>query len=166
MKLYQNNIVKTSLFVVVFYLLYLSSQYIRIAPTIIPIITPIALLYIEKKDGIIFSISYMFLLFISGFQIQALFIFSLFLLPVILYRSLKKFILYAIIVLAFSILNYYIIFDFFNELIPQFIMNSFLLKVAGFMAYYIFLLAYPFLLNKVKNEIDNLIERYIGSKRD
>lgn len=165
MKLYQNNVVKTSLFVVVFYLLYLSSQYIRIAPTIIPIITPIALLYIEKKYGIIFSISYMFLLFISGFQIQALFIFSLFLLPVILYRTLKRFVVYALIVLALSILNYYIIFYFFTELIPQLIVNSFLLKIAGFMAYYIFLLAYPFLLNKVKNEIDNLIERYIGNKR-
>lgn len=165
MKLYQNNIVKTSLFVVIFYLLYLSSQYIRLAPTIIPIITPIALLYIEKKYSIIFSISYMFLLFISGFQIQALFIFSLFLLPVILYRSLKKFVVYAFIVLALSILNYYIIFDFFTELIPQFILNSFLLKVTGFMAYYIFLLAYPFLLNKLKNEIDNLIKKYMGNKR-
>jgi hypothetical protein len=161
MKIYQNNIVKTSLFVVFFYLLYLASQYIRIAPTIIPIITPIALLYNEKKYGIIFSISYMFLIFISGFQIQALFIFSLFLLPVILYRYLKKFVAYAIIVLILSILNYNIIFKFFIELIPQIILDSFLLKISGFIAYYIFLLLYPFLLNRLKLEINNLVKKYM-----
>jgi hypothetical protein len=103
----------------------------------------------------------MFLIFISGFQIQALFIFSLFLLPVILYRYLKKFVAYAIIVLILSILNYNIIFKFFIELIPQIILDSFLLKISGFIAYYIFLLLYPFLLNRLKLEINNLVKKYM-----
>jgi len=161
MKVYQNNIVKTAIFVVIFYLLYLSSQYIRLAPTIIPIITPIALLYLDKKSGIIFSISYVFLLFISGFQLQSIFIFLLFILPVILFRLFRKFISYAIIVLGLSILNYYIIFEYFTELIPNLILDNLLLKVFGFLAYYLFLLAYSFLLNKLKKEIDNLINKYI-----
>lgn len=161
MKVYQNNIVKTAIFVVIFYLLYLSSQYIRLAPTIIPIITPIALLYLDKKSGIIFSISYVFLLFVSGFQLQSIFIFLLFILPVILFRLFRKFISYAIIVLGLSILNYYIIFEYFTELIPNFILDNLLLKVFGFLAYYLFLLAYSFLLNRLKKEIDNLINKYI-----
>jgi hypothetical protein len=166
MKIYQINIVKTSIFVVVFYLLYLSSQYIRLAPTIIPILTPISILYLDKKYGFIFSVSYMFLLFISGFQIQSLFIFFLFLLPLILFKNLKKFLVYAIIALGLSILNYYIIFEFFTELIPQFILNNVLLKIFGYIAYYVFLLAYPFLLNRLKMEIDNIINKYIGQKGD
>lgn len=166
MKIYQINIVKTSIFVVVFYLLYLSSQYIRLAPTIIPILTPISILYLDKKYGFIFSVSYMFLLFISGFQIQSLSIFFLFLLPLILFKNLKKFLVYAIIALILSILNYYIIFDFFTELIPQFILNNALLKIFGYIAYYVFLLAYPFLLNRLKMEIDNIINKYMGQKGD
>jgi hypothetical protein len=108
----------------------------------------------------------MFLLFISGFQIQSLFIFFLFLLPLILFKNLKKFLVYAIIALGLSILNYYIIFEFFTELIPQFILNNVLLKIFGYIAYYVFLLAYPFLLNRLKMEIDNIINKYIGQKGD
>ncbi|MGM0639825.1 MAG: hypothetical protein ACQESN_00170 [Thermotogota bacterium] len=161
MKIYQNSVVKTSILVVLFYLLYLSSQYIRLAPTVVPIITPIALLYLQKRFCIIFSISYVFLLFISGFQLQSFSIFFLFLLPVILFIILKKFFLYAFIVFGLSLINYYIIFEYFTELIPQFILNSKLFIIIGYLSYFIFLMAYPFALNKLKIEIDNLINKYI-----
>ena len=161
MNIHKNNIIKTSMLVVLFYILYLSSQYIRIAPTIVPIITPVALLYLEKRYSILFSISYVFLLFISGFQLQSFFIFLLFLLPVILFKNLKKFIVYAIIVFGLSLINYYIIFEYFTELIPKWILENNLLIILGYLFYFIFLMGYPFALNKIKIEIDNLIDKYI-----
>jgi len=135
------------------------SRYLRIAPTVVSLILPLGVFFLGKRYAFIFSISIFFLIFISGFVVEAIGIFLLFLLPILAYIVVEKMLFRHLIITTLSILAFYVMFTFFGELLPDFATQGKGLFFIIFL-YLIFTNIYGCLLKRLKYEISSLVENF------
>lgn len=139
----------TSLIVVIFYIIFILSRTLRIAPTVVSIILPLGVFYLNKKNSVIYTVSLIFLIFISGFIIESIGILVFFFIPILLYKfNMSKFIYIVHTLLLYLFLPFYKVY------IP--IKNSILL-ILLYVTYCIFTIYYPTLLTYLKKDIDKIL---------
>lgn len=155
----KNPLIKTAFLVIFFFLLFLMSRYLRIAPTVISLILPLGVFFLGKRYAFIFSISIFFLIFISGFVVEAIGIFLLFFLPILAYIVVEKRLFKHLFITTLSILAFYLMFTFFGELLPDFATQGKGLFFIIFL-YLIFTNIYGHLLKRLKYEISSLLENF------
>ncbi|BBE31924.1 hypothetical protein OSSY52_20650 [Tepiditoga spiralis] len=148
----KNKIAYTSLIVVTFYMIFILSRFLRIAPTIISILLPLGMFYLNKKNSIIYTVSLIFLIFISGFIIESIGIFVFFFVPILIYKfNLPKFIYIVYTFLLYALLPFYKLY------IP---LKNNILLISLYVIYYIFIMYYPILLNYLKKDIDKFLNKW------
>ncbi|KUK83900.1 hypothetical protein AA80_00885 [Petrotoga sibirica DSM 13575] len=155
----KNPLIKTAFLVIFFYLLFLISRYLRIAPTVVSLILPLGAFFLEKRYAFIFSISIFFLIFISGFVVEANGIFLLFFLPILSFIVIEKWLLKHIFITSLSILAFYLMYTFFGELLPDSVTRGKGLFLI-ILLYLFFTNVYGYLLKRLKYEISSLLDNF------
>jgi hypothetical protein len=135
------------------------SRYLRIAPTVVSLTLPLGVFFLEKRYAFIFSISIFFLIFISGFVVEAIGIFLLFFLPILAFAVVEKRLFKHLFITTLSILAFYLMFAFFGELLPDFATQGKGLLFIIFI-YLIFTNIYGYLLKRLKCEISSLLQNF------
>jgi len=156
----KNPIIKTAFLVIFFFLLYLISRYFRIAPTVISLLLPFGNFFLSQRHTLVFSLSIFFLIFISGFIVEAIGIFLLFFIPIIIFININKKILKHSLISSFSAIDFYIMYIFFGELLPDIATQKLILSII-IIAYILFSNFYGYLLEKLKNEIETLLRKFL-----
>jgi len=153
-----NPLVQTSLLVVIFYLIFIFAKFLGIAPNVVSILLPFGTFFLNRWYTGIFSIALFILIIISGFVIEGIGIFLLFMLPVLIYKSFNRKFLKHILITIVGVFSFSLMYCSFGNLLPEFLLKNNLMWIF-FLSYIIFANFYGFLLNKLKDEIANLIKR-------
>jgi hypothetical protein len=152
----ENNIIKTSLFLVIAFLLYTISKIFHIAPNIIPLLLPIFIPLLNNLYySIIFTVGFFFLNLLIGLHIQVLPLIILFFIPLIAFYYSKKHI-YYILISAISLITFLIFFSF---LIPQYLLNNKLFYFLAIIAYIIGINIYNIVIIELSIRVNNYIDR-------
>lgn len=149
-------VAKTALISVIFFLLFITSKYLRIAPGIISFVIPLGLFFVDKKSKIIYSFVISFLIMISGFLTESYGIFFLLFIPLLFREHIKN----KTVKIIFYIIYGYISVNIFNYFFP---LKTFIPLSENFIIYFLpalyflFCIIYPVLLEKLKDEILNIL---------
>jgi hypothetical protein len=119
---------------------------------------PFGILFLKRWYAEIYSFVLIFLIIISGFVVEGIGIFLLFIVPVLTYNNFKNKVIKHMFITIFSIISFSLMYYFFGYMIPDFFINKNLIWLL-FLLYIIFSNVYGFLLSKLKNEIDSIIKK-------
>lgn len=153
-----NPIVKTSFLIIIFYLLFIISRTFRIAPSIISMLMPFGILFLKKGYSVIYSVVLIILINISGFVVESIGIFLLFMVPVLIYNTFQKKVVRHSLITIFSVISFFIMYYFFGYLLHDFFLRNNLTWLL-LLLYIVFANLYGFLLNRLKKEIENFVKK-------
>ncbi|PNR92549.1 hypothetical protein [Petrotoga sp. 9PWA.NaAc.5.4] len=159
----KNPLIKIAFLVIFFYLLFIISRYLRIAPTVVSLLMPLGILFLDKWQSIIFSFVLLFLTFLSGFFVEVIGIFLLFFIPIIVFKFVKNNFLKHLFISIFSFSSFFVMYYFFGDLLPDFIENKSILTIIIFI-YILFCNFYGYLLERLKLEIKYLLNNILNFK--
>ncbi|PWJ96574.1 hypothetical protein C7380_101147 [Oceanotoga teriensis] len=156
----KNEIIKTSILAGLFYILFISLKYLKIAPNIISFIMPMPIFFLSLRYSLIYTFVFLFLIFISGFVIESIGILLLIFLPVFIYKTVNKKILKNIIIILTTFISFLLMINFFGLKLPNKINSEFFMYITSIL-YSIFSTVYPILLKKLSEEVIDLISKYL-----
>ncbi|WP_129408187.1 hypothetical protein [Marinitoga lauensis] len=157
----KNNYIKTSLFLAISVILYLTSKFFNIAPNIIPLSIPIFIPLLNNVYySIIFIVGFLFINSFLGLFIQVIPLIILFFFPVIVFTYSKKYRYFFTSMMA--IISIFLFIHFFNFLVPELLKKNFFFYTITIIGYVVGINLYNIIILELSNKIKNYILNKMG----